>query len=63
MDEGGQKVQTSSYRRSTKDTLYDMINTVNGAIYMKMAKKVNPKSYHHNIFFFILYLYDMMEVH
>ena len=53
MDEGGQKVRTSSYIR---DVVENMINIINMAvIYIKVVKRVNPESSHHkekNFFLF-----------
>ena len=69
MDEVGQNIQSSSYIRkiSTRDVMY-MINMGNpGVLYMKVVKRVNPKSSHHKeiIFSFslILHLFEMMDVH
>ena len=50
---------------STRDLMYNMINIINTALcYMKVVKRVYPKSYH--IFFaisLIFYLYEMMNLH
>ena len=46
LDEGGQKLQTFSYKISTRHVVYNMITVVCCMIYMKV-KTVNPWSFHH----------------
>ena len=60
-DEGSQMVQTLSYKiNKYQDTVCNMIN--NGhcyMLYMKVVKRVNPKSSHHkeNNFFLLFCIY------
>ena len=69
LDEGGQKVQTSSYKMNKyRDAMYNMINIIKTAVCcIWKLLRVNPKSSHYKekIFFsfsFILYLYEVMDV-
>lgn len=63
MDEGGQNVQMSSYKVSTKD----VIQHDSCMLYIKVVKRVNPKCSHYKKKFFsislMLYLHEMMNVH
>lgn len=61
-NEGGQKLQTFSYKISTRHVVYNMINVLCCMVYMKV-KKVNLCSFHHkekNIFsfFFFVFVWD-----
>ena len=48
LDQGDQKVQTSSYNTSARDVLYTMINTINITVcYICKFLGVNPKNFHH----------------
>lgn len=52
LDEGGQKLETFSYKINTRHVVYNMITVVCCMICMKV-KRVNPWSFHHkekNIF-------------
>ena len=71
LNEGGQKEQTSSYKINKYwgcNVQHNRYNEHCCTLYMKVVERVNPKSSHHkekNVFSFsfILYLYEMMEVH
>ena len=57
MDEGGQKLQTFSYKISTRHVVYNMITVVCCMIYMKV-KTVNPRNSHpKKIFFYFFGIY------
>ena len=44
--EGGQMVQTSSYKIRSGDVMYSMVSKVNDTVlYLKIAKRVNPKTF------------------
>lgn len=68
LEEGGQKVQSSSYKlKSPEDVVFTRI-TVDTALWynMKVVKRVIPNSSHrekkHFFSFFCLYLCEMMDV-
>lgn len=46
LDEGGQKLETFSYKINTRHVVYNMITVVCCMICMKV-KRVNPWSFHH----------------
>ena len=47
--EGGQKVQTSSYKRKKSwGIMYSIVTVINNTIvYLKVIKSIDPKNYHH----------------
>ena len=48
MDEGGQKVQTLSFKISHEDVIYSIGTIINNSIlHMKVAKRIDLKSSHH----------------
>ena len=54
LDEGSQKLLQTS----------DVMYTYNiNMLYIKVIKRVNPKSSHHTFFNFFVYLYKMIDVH
>ena len=59
LDQGDQKVQTSSYNMSARDVIYSMINIINIIVcYICKFLGVNPKNFHHkekNNFFLSFY--------
>lgn len=57
LDEGGQKVQTSSCKINPKECLvqHDKYHPHGCALSMKMIKRVNPKSAHHSKRIFFLF--------
>ena len=66
MDEGGQNVQTSTYKISPRSVMDSMINKINTAmLYTKAVKRINPKSSHHQkkFFFYFFLILEMMDVH
>ena len=52
LDEGGQKVQTSSYKLSTMDIMYKVINMMSTVHHIKVTKRINYKSFYNKEFFF-----------
>ena len=64
LDEGNQRVQTSSYKiKSTKAVMYHRININNTAVlYMTVVKRVIPRIHitRKHFFLFTLYLYEKM---
>ena len=54
MNEGSQKVQTSSYKIITGDVMYSMIIslTLLGIFNMKVVERINPKGSHNKENFF-----------
>ena len=67
MDEGSQKIQTSSYKinkYSGCNVQHDKHNQHCCKLYMKVVKNVNPEFATQAIFIsLILYLYEMMDDH
>ena len=62
LNEGGQKVQISTYKLNKyRDVMYNMINIINtDACYiMKVVEKANPKGSHHkeSITFFFCFVF------
>ena len=65
LNEDGQKAQTSSYKCHGYDVPCSKYNELCCALYMKVANRVNPKSFKNYIYISIslmLYLYEMMGV-
>ena len=68
-NEGGQKVQTSSCKISTRDVMCNMINITNTAVcHVWKLSRINPKSSHYKkkillSISLILCLYEMMDGH
>ena len=65
LDEGGQKVQISSYKiDSMKGEMYNKISVINTAVCCTWKVRVNPEfSSQDNTFSLTLYMYEMMDAH